>query len=402
MRASTHAGAAVSRRGFLLTGLGGVVASARQVSTPVSPGSDTTARLAALARTFQSFVESHLLDADGLVRAYVSPRTLRPFTRDEILPRYIERVRDTCQNSADPAGALTYENSLMATGEFGMSQILRYWQTGSPDALALAHRVVRGVLAVAREGRYYMPGYLPKPHGGLAAARYSHEMSTDQYTKAIAVLYHWLPLAAAEERKEIVSFVADAADFFIARRFRFPWRQKLIVEPHVHLHTLALYVPLLQLAGTLINPTYFDQIAQFDGPLEAAVQRSRGAHRTHRYNEISLYLDGFDVALRSGNSDPRLTEIMRNLFDRGAESIDANGVGLEERQESSWVVRFVAGATLVRDSEGAAERGRLAGRVLERYDRIDRMRVRGYGDAVDGVDGVGIASWLLTYWRSRQ
>lgn len=392
--------AQLTRRRFLAAGVGGgagLLAAQPIVAAQALRVSD--APLAEICGGFRDFMERHLVDADGLVRAYVSPRTLLPFTLTEASPVYDERLRDMCQNSADPAGALTYENSLMATGEFGMSEVMRYRCTGDAEALRLAGRSARALLAVAREGRHYMPGYLPKPHGGLSAARYSHEISTDQYTKAIAALEAWRQLAAPAERAEIERFYRDVCEFFIARRFRFPWRQKVIVEPQVHLHALALYVPLLQLAGTLSDPRYLRHLKQFDGPLDTALARSRAAHPAHGFNEISLFLDGFAVAIQAGNSDPRLPDLMRELFARGSEKIGANGSGSERAQETSWAVRFVAGATLVREPEGADVRRRTAEKVLRHFDHIDRMRVRGYGDSVDGVDGTGIASWLLAYWR---
>ena len=123
-------------------------------------------RLAHLADYFQHFAENYLLDGDGLVRAWLSPATLLPISPDELSPRYEAYLRDMCQNSPDKAGALTYENALMATGEFAMSQIERYQRTGSKDAFALARKAMGGILAVSREGRNYMPGYLPKPWGG--------------------------------------------------------------------------------------------------------------------------------------------------------------------------------------------------------------------------------------------
>ena len=192
-------------------------AVAAQTATPVKPkiqvAIPSAKHLDETATYFQEFAEKRLLDDDGLVRAWISPLTLRPFTIVELSPMYDKYMRDICQNAADPAGAVTYENSLMATGEFAMSQIVRYQKTESKEALLLARKAVRGILAVSREGENCMPGFLPKPHGGLARARYSHEMSPDQYTKAIAALDLWLPYAAPEERDEILRFYKNCTYF---------------------------------------------------------------------------------------------------------------------------------------------------------------------------------------------
>jgi hypothetical protein len=368
-------------------------------------------RLAPLADYFQQFAENHLLDGDGLVRCWISPATLRPISPDELSPRDEGYLRDIYQNAPDKAGALTYENALMATGEFAMSQIERHRRTGLDDAFALARKAVRGILAVSREGRHSMPGYLPKPFGGVARARYSHEMSTDQYTKAIAALDQWLPHASPEERSEIVRFYLDAADFFIARNFRFPWRQRVIVDPRIHLHTLALYIPLMVLAARYGDKKYLDHLRIFEDPMKLLaqalehpdqlpleVQRSTDL----KFNGTSLILDGFAVAVRNGSTDARITDLMRRSFDRATQNIDAAGFGRESANDgknSSWVLRVIAGAPLLDRDSDSEQRRNVGWRVLGAHDHIDRMRINSTADPIDGIDAAGIASWLLAYWR---
>ena len=365
-------------------------------------------RLAHLADYFQHFAENYLLDGDGLVRAWLSPATLLPISPDELSPRYEAYLRDMCQNSPDKAGALTYENALMATGEFAMSQIERYQRTGSKDAFALARKAMGGILAVSREGRNYMPGYLPKPWGGVARARYSHEISTDQYTKAIAALDQWLPHASPEERSEILRFYLDAADFFIARNFRFPWRQKVIVEPHIHLHTLALYIPLMVLAARYGDKKYLDHLRKFEEPTKLLVEALEHPDQAPRgfdmkLNGTSLLLDGLAVAVRNGSTDVRLPDLMRRYFDRATQNVDAAGFGQEigqkDGQNSSWVLRVIAGAPLLDRDNKSEQRQHLVCRVLGAHDHIDRMRIKTGADPIDGIDALGIASWLLAYWR---
>jgi len=401
----------VSRRNFVQTAAATALmlplasrASAAQVASEPE-------RLAHLADYFQQFAENHLLDGDGLVRCWISPATLRPFSPEELSQRDEGYLRDICQNSPDKAGALTYENALMATGEFAMSQIERYQRTGSKDAFALARKAVGGILAVSREGRNYMPGYLPKPFGGVARARYSHEMSTDQYTKAIAALDQWLPHASPEERSEILRFYLEAADFFIVRNFRFPWRQKVIVEPHIHLHTLGLYIPLMLLAARHGDKKHLDHLRKFEEPMKLLVQALEHPDQAPsgfdmKFNGTSLLLDGFAVAVRNGSTDARLPDLMRRYFDRATQNIDAAGFGRDSAtnngKTSSWVLRLIAGAPLLdRDSE-SEQRRHLGWRVLGAHDHIDRMRINTTADAIDGIDAAGIASWLLAYWRFKQ
>lgn len=367
-------------------------------------------RLAPLADYFQHFAENYLLDDDGLVRCWISPATLRPVSPDELSPRDEGYLRMMFQNLPDKAGALTYENALMATGEFAMSQIERYRRTGSKDAFALARKAVGGILAVSREGRNYMPGFLPKPFGGVARARYSHEISTDQYTKAIAALDLWLPHASPEERSEILRFYLDAADFFIVRNFRFPWRQMVIVEPQIHLHAIVLYIPLMLLAARYGDKKYLDHLRKFEEPtklLGAALEHPDQAPRGFdmKLNGTSLILEGLALAVRNGSTDVRFPDLMRRYFDRATQHVDAAGFGREigqkDGQNSSWVVRVIAGAPLLDRDSKSEKRQHLVRRVLGAHDHIDRMRIN-TADRYNGIDALGIASWLLAYWRLKK
>ena len=237
-----------------------------------------------------------------------------------------------------------------------------------------------------------MPGYLPKPFGGMAGARYSHETSTDQYTKAIAALYHWLPLASPAEEREIGRFFADAADYFLARRFGFPWRQKVIAKPETHYHLVALYIPLLQLAAKFGGGAYMSAIDALEKPLEGAL---RPTYRPS-FNEISLFLDGFGLAIRTGVEDRRLPALMRALWERGAANIDQEGRGWEDGRETAWATRFAAGARLVPGRDDAPQRDALAFRVLGQYRQAVQMT---RPPMRRPIEGAGIASWLLSYWR---
>jgi hypothetical protein len=300
----------------------------------------------------------------------------------------------------------------MTTGEFAMSQIVRYQKTGSKEAFLLARKTVGAILAVSREGENHMPGYLPKPFGGIARARFSHEMSTDQYTKAMAALDLFLPYATPKEREEILRFYKNAADFFIARNFRFPWRQKVIVDPNVHLHALALYIPLMNLAARYGDKKYLDHLRRFEEPIKLMVQAFEHPERLPEinrnstdlnFNGISLFLDGFAVAVRNGNTDVRIPDLMRRCFERGGQNIDSAGFGRDFMQKvvenSSWSVRLIAGAPLLAQDSESLQRKQLALRVLNAYDHVDRMRTNLPGEPIDGIDGLGVSSWLLAYWR---
>jgi hypothetical protein len=234
-------------------------------------------------------------------------------------------------------------------------------------------------------------------------------MSTDQYTKVLAAFDRWLPHATPGEHCDIVRFLTDATAFFVARNFRFPWRQKLIVEPNIYLHTVALYLPLLHMMAKHSDRKWLDHLRRFEEPLRLLVEAVKHPEQAPRgfdmnFNGTSLLLDGFAVAARNGSTDVRLHDVMHNSFERAAQKIDPNGFGLEHKatRNSSWVIRMVAGAPLLARDSAWEQRRQQAWRVLVAHDHIDRMRYSNNSselDPVDGIDGCGIASWLLAYWR---
>ena len=157
-------------------------------------------QLAELAERYCSFVRTRMIDDDGLCRSFMNASEFRPWRNDELID---DDLTDMFQNAPDKAGCLTYENSLMSTSEFTMACITRHAVTDEACAREWAARGIDALLGVAREGRHYMPGYLPKPFGGMARPGHSHEISPDQYTKAVRALHAWRPTADAGQLEEI-------------------------------------------------------------------------------------------------------------------------------------------------------------------------------------------------------
>ena len=94
---------------------------------------------------------------------------------------------------------------------------------------------------------------------------------------------------------------------------------------------------------------------------------------------------------------------MRKYLDRATPNIDAEGFGRDFNQKvgenSSFAVRVVAGASLLVHDSKSEQRKQLALSVLSAYDHVDRMRINEQADPIDGIDGMGVSSWLLAYWR---
>lgn len=381
------------RRHFLKTSFCTLAASATQLRA--APEADVSS-LANAATGFHDFVTQRMMDGDGLCRSCLHSDTFKPWTKEQLATLDQRMLTDWFQNSPDYSACLAYENALMATGEFTISQIVRHRVTGEPAARDLAQRCVRAILAVIEQGRHYMPGYLPKPFGGLAKARDSHEISPDQYTKSIAALHAWRPLASADERAAIDRFFVDAADFFIARKFRHNYRDRTIVTADTHHHALGLFVPLVVLAANVSGKAgYRAHLKLFDKALDDCATDEKLSN----FNMTSLLIDGFDIAILEGCDDPRLSPLIESLWNRSIKNIDATGESFEggnPPRKTSEGTRVAACATVVEKLYPATQATAVAARVLHRYTEPKQMihyRIPG------AIFDVSITSWLLAYWR---
>jgi hypothetical protein len=307
-------------------------------------------------------------------------------------------MADMFQNSPDIAGCVTYENALMATGEFALSQIERHRVTGETSARDLAHRCIRGLLAVIDQGRHHMPGWLPKPFGGVSHARDSHEMSVDQYTKAVIALHAWRPLADAQEQAVIDQFFIDAADFFIARKWRHAYRHRTIVTAATHHHALGLYVPLVTLAARASGKAhYIAELSKFDQPINAALAE---ASLESGFNGISLIAEGFHLSMQAGSTDKRLPQMIEKLWRIGAKYVDERGagfVGNKDIDPDSQAPRLAAIATMVDALNPNLNATALARKILGAHR--DPAKLRHVRDLSPTIAEVSITSWLVAYWR---
>ncbi len=357
------------------------------------------APLSATADAFHTFVTTRMMDGDGLCRSFLHTDTLKPWTDAQLSKMDQRKLTDWFQNAPDKSACLAYENALMATGEFALSQIVRHRVTGEDSAKKIAHRAIRAILAVVEQGRHYMPGYLPKPFGGVAGARDSHEMSPDQYTKAIVALHAWRPLADRDEAAEIDRFFVDAAEFFIARKFRHAYRHRTIVTAQTHHHALGLFVPLVVLAANVTgNRSYLEHLSGFSEAIDAAMTNKVLAN----FNMTSLLIEGFHVAMREGCDDPRLTKLIAVLWRRAAEHVDARGDTFEgdsPPRKTSQGTRLAATATIVEQLHLSIDATTPAVAILKRLSNIQQMtnyRVPG------AISTTSVTSWLVAYWRLRE
>ena len=382
-------------RRHLLTSLPGLLIGTR-LRAASSPD-----ELSSIEKTMHDFVMQRMLDDDGLCRSMLCAETLQSWTIDNIAKLDQRRMADMFQNSPDIAGCVNYENALMATSEFTVSQIARYCVTKDEAARELAHRCIRGLLAVVEEGRHYMPGWLPKPFGGVSHARDSHEMSVDQYTKAVVALHAWRPLAKAGEQTLIDRFFIDAADFFIARKWRHAYRHRTIVTAATHHHALGLYVPLVSLAAKASGKeSYLAELANFDEAINAALANDG---LESGFNGVSLIAEGFHLAIQAGATDKRLPQMIEKLWGIGARCVDDKGIGFianKDRDPDSQAPRLAAIATFVDALNPALNATDLASKILAAHR--DPAQMRHVRDLNVTIAEVSITSWLVAYWRLRE
>lgn len=361
--------------------------------------SDSLSSLSATEKMMHDFVTTRMMDGDGLCRSFLCAATLAPWTNADLAKTDQRIITDMFHNSPDKAGCMSYENALMATGEFALSQICRHRLTKDGASRELARRAIRAILAVIQEGHCYMPGWLPKPFGGVHNARNSHEMSTDQYTKAIVALHAWRPLASKDEQALIDRFFVDAADFFIARKFRHAYRHRTIVTADTHHHALGLFVPLVVLAAKASgDASYRKQVTAFNAAMDAAMTDDALAN----FNMTSLVAEGYYVAMQAGYDDPRLPQTIKKLWQLGTKHIDASGDGYDDSKpprRDSQSTRLAAIATIVEGIEPATRATSLAPKILARQTSVRQMT---HTRLPESIAEVSVTSWLVTYWRLRE
>jgi hypothetical protein len=377
---------------------------------PAGPGASGLEGLATKASAIEDFIESHLVDGDGLLRCYLNADTLEPWTPEEF-QRHNYTIHFHKVERGTAFGALAYEDSLMATAEFALGRIAKHECTGDALPLAAAARQAGAIQAVFREGEKFEAGYLPKPHGGLAKASWSHEISHDQYIKSILALRAFQPYAPASQKKAIDRQIVSAADYFIVRNFQYPRRECMVVTPETRAHTLALYIPLLVLAGKITgNPAYAEKLPRFDALLTALAGGSWVGDLDHlNANSSSLLVEGFHLALGEGHQDPRLATIIGKLWERHMALIGADGLSPEDSGQSyrsARVLRVAAFAPIVDTYFPGVAASKAAIKMLHALNDPRRMLCC-LDSGVPTMDPflhkaiceLGLTSWLLAYWR---
>ena len=379
------------------------------------------------------FIEEYMVDECGLVYSDINANTLKPWTNEElqkfdVFPLFRKY----------PANYETYEDSLMATGEYALSQIVKYRVTQDSKALATASHQIYAILRVLYEGELYEKGYLPKPYGGVRRASYSHEISPDQYIKAYVALRAYQPYAPVSLKRIIDSYLVSIADYFFVRNFVHPYFEATIVNPNKAAHSICIYIPSLYIAYKVTgNRKYKDAINRFDSVLENLLN----VFNIGNFNICSLLVEGLSLALDEGLEDERFKNIIKRLWEINIPMVSNDGLGYEysgitdENQcipgmdeepsslkweflswrsnaKTSGVLKMSSIATLVDKYFPEIEAYKMGLFILDKIKEPKKMRrlIDMDGEQVlpqhhyltESICGVSIASWVLGYWRLQE
>ena len=358
----------------------------------------------------RAFVEAHMTDECGLIYSHLNARTLRPWTAEELRKFDTQPIYN--KERGDPAGQLAYEDTLMATGEYALSQVLRFKATGDPPALTAAAHPVYAILRVLFAGEEYERGYLPKPHGGMRRAAYSHEISPDKYVKCAVALRAYQSYAPPSLRKTIDGYLVAIADYFFNRHFMHPYRERTIVSPDNRPHCISIYVPILCIAHQITGEKkYLEALGRFDRVLNDLTQEDTQVN----FNICSLYTEGFHLALQEGAADGRLREAIRKQWEMNVKLVADDGFGYQEAgkpMKTSRVMRLAASAPIVDRYFPELEAWRTGLFILKNITDPKAMTYftefdpkylpEGHRYLPVSLCETSVTSWLVGYWRLRE
>lgn len=180
---------------------------------------------------FDSFLEDHFIDPNGVVYTSLHLDTLLPPT-DEFFRRYEPEKKEipSCSALQIPNSQTTwgpdsfsmaefwaYENCGMCTGAYlnALCCAMRTPGYDTPDIRKRAKRTFDAQLYIFRLGNRWEYGFFPKIWGN----RFSYQTSTDQMLYTIHSMHNYYPFATREDRAEIARLIPAMADFWMKRNY---------------------------------------------------------------------------------------------------------------------------------------------------------------------------------------
>ena len=369
---------------------------------------DGLKRLEAQECKMRDFVEKHMVDECGLVYSFLNAKTLKPWMDSELNAYNLQPVCHSNVNS--PADYYAYENSLMATGEYAVSQVVRFEVTGEGEALCTAGHQVNAIMQVFYQAQLFEKGFLPKPFGGIRKCAYSHELSPDQQVKCLVALRAYQRYAPASQKRTIDDYIVAMADYHQARGFIHPRRESFVVTPENRPHAISILVPLLMCACNITGDSkYRDALKRFNPILD---DYAHGKFQIH-FNLAALMVEGFHLAISEGLDDDRLKTAIRKLWDAHIGLVLDEGLGYidETRTRKSSEVLRMSGMAPIVDYYFPKLCARQLGLFLLQkntnpkrllYINEDSDPRPYHGPLSESICELAVGSWLMGYWRMRK
>ncbi len=225
--------------------------------------------LADRAAHISKYIESNMISPSGLVYHTINEATHRAWCDDEIPDIVIYNCIDA-PRELWKAGFFNYEDSLMATAEYMLGHLYRYFITKEDSSAKIAKRCFDALKLSAEQSAKYAGenvsratnGFLSKPYGGADKANLSGEVSIDQYMRTMyAMEIYRDSIAANDEADWINRFLADCAQCWNIHNYSFNYFRAIVRWATVRPHGLAfgLYCSAIgQRANQPTNRYWFD------------------------------------------------------------------------------------------------------------------------------------------------
>ena len=169
-------------------------------------------KLSYRAREIEAWIESHMVDSNGVVYTFVDRATGKLLTNEVVeTVDYIRLAKGTT------AGWWAYENCSMVTASYMQAMLYRYEQEGDVSALARARRSFGALKYIYDIGKQLEEGFMPKIYDN----QFSEDTSSDQILYAILALDHFHQHATDAEKAEISRMIAAIVRFFVKREYKY-------------------------------------------------------------------------------------------------------------------------------------------------------------------------------------
>jgi len=198
------------------------------------------------AREAEKYIESHLFDPFGLMYSGIDLRTGKPFERDFVTPVKVSR-----RAAFDPWTYWTYEDSIMAMGQYIDGLLRKFELTGDRESLVKAGKVWQVVKNIYYCSQIHGIGSFLRPYGGyLGMHRFLEPLGTDQAGPLFHGLYLYMKHVGGEEAAEIADIMLRTLDWYEQQNFRYFYYKSFVHHWDIPFqHAASYYLPAIAWAA---------------------------------------------------------------------------------------------------------------------------------------------------------